>query len=373
MVIDIAAHISNLLYQNEAVSLPGLGKLFTRYKPANINHLEGVINPPSKTISFSEDVDINNELLLKKISTAHNINHHQSEIVLNDYIESIKNALSFQEEVEIPYVGKLYKDYDHQIRFIPFETNFRTASFGLPQLNYSPIITKREPVLKNIEHKIEEVTNSEITETNIIAPSENNEPRNQFKWLLWLFPIVLGVLVAFLAYKWYKNQHQNQEAIDQAQISKIDNDEHSTIDLGNKSIEQDNVLHNNEEKIKQLENMPLPNELQEQDSINKVAKTEPEKTPQQLVTHSEAPKSIVETPINRNENTCIVITGAFRNNQNLSKVERVLKQHNWKVYKDKNKGLYRIGVQFDYDNQSDKESKLNSIRKISPESWVLKK
>ena len=70
MVIDIAAHISNLLYQNEAVSLPGLGKLFTRYKPANINHLEGVINPPSKTISFSEDVDINNELLLKKISTA---------------------------------------------------------------------------------------------------------------------------------------------------------------------------------------------------------------------------------------------------------------------------------------------------------------
>ena len=74
MVIDIAAHISNLLYQNDCVNLPGLGRLFTQYQPAYIHHIEGIINPPSKSISFSEEIKEDNNALVNAISQSHHLN-----------------------------------------------------------------------------------------------------------------------------------------------------------------------------------------------------------------------------------------------------------------------------------------------------------
>lgn len=370
MVIDIAAHISNLLYQNDCVNLPGLGRLFTQYQPAYIHHIEGIINPPSKSISFSEEIKEDNNALVNAISQSHHLNLLQAEIVMNDYVDSIKNSLSFNEEVDIPNVGKLYKDYESNIAFSPVDANYNLATFGLPELKFEPIKLNKELLINKLDSTTKE-------SENITQYTDNSNPKiqpntNQKSKLIWLIPIILGIMVAFFVYKFYVNKKNNN--VNSSPTALYENDEHNTIDLGNKSIEQDNAINQNEEKIKQLENMPLPEELQNIDTLkNNQANIEIKKQSEATKEPKIKEKSELNTnPKGSNSNTCIVIAGAFRDRNNLKKLEKSLNKGNWTVYKDKKNGLYRIGVQFDFQNQKDKSSKIEEIRKIAPESWVLK-
>jgi len=370
MVIDIAAHISNLLYQNDYVNLPGLGRLFTQYQPAYIHHIEGVINPPSKSISFSEEIKEDNNLLVNAISHSHQLNLLQAEIVMNDYVDSIKNSLSFNEEVDIPNVGKLYKDYESQIAFSPAVTNYNASTFGLPELKFDPIKLSKELLINKLDDTTNETEN--ITQNTVNSNPKIQPKKKQSSKLYWLIPILLGIMVAFFAYKFYINKKNSNT--NSSPTALYENDEHNTIDLGNKSIEQDNAINQNEEKIKQLENMPLPEELQNVDTLkNNHANIEIEKRNE--TTNETEIKVKSEMNINpkvSNSNTCIVIAGAFRDRNNLKKLEKSLNKGNWTIYKDKKNGLYRIGVQFDFQNNRDKSTKIEEIRKIAPESWVLK-
>ena len=42
--------------------------------------------------------------------------------------------------VNIPGVGRLYKDFESNIQFIPDSTNFNKDSFGLPTIKFYPIL-----------------------------------------------------------------------------------------------------------------------------------------------------------------------------------------------------------------------------------------
>ena len=53
MNIDITPYIKELLFENNSLVVPGFGALTLKYSPSTIEHVQGLLNPPTKSINFS--------------------------------------------------------------------------------------------------------------------------------------------------------------------------------------------------------------------------------------------------------------------------------------------------------------------------------
>jgi CCDC81-like prokaryotic HU domain 1 len=376
MVIDVAAHISFLLYQNDVVVLPGLGRLSSTYRPAMLDHIHGAIHPPAKTIHFDQDVDSESDMILQSLAQKHHINATQAEILLDDYIHSVLNALSYQEEVDIPKVGKLYKDYEQQVRFLAYDTNFNSTSFGLPQLNYIPLQRAAET------QKVSVIPEIEVVEPSQNAAYEHHEqpgvppkpPKQQSsarssRWI-WLLPAILSLVVAYLAFSWYQVRQQKLADLAKAQVAAM-SEQQQVIDLGNKSVEEDNVLENSEigrgatEELALIAEPSVAREALPKEEAPVVTEVKPKE-----VAKEKAPKK--DSRVNK-QKQCIVISGVFKQASNQRQVANALAARGFEVYEDQKNGLYRVGVQFNYSNSADLAAYLNSIKNFAPGSWVYKK
>ncbi len=148
MQIDVGASISELLYVHQAVTIPGLGAFVSSYKPANIDQVEGKIAPPSKQIQFNKNLLIDDGLLVKQLREQYRLSYGEAMRAVDDYAKEVKGKIENREIVTFPKVGRLYKDYEQNYQFLPDETNFNTDSYGLPTLEYYPVVrTSQEKVL----------------------------------------------------------------------------------------------------------------------------------------------------------------------------------------------------------------------------------
>lgn len=376
MVIDVAAHISLLLYQNDAVVLPGLGKLSSTYKPAALDHIQGQLLPPAKTIHFEVDDSVQNDLIQRSLAERHHINATQAEILLEDYIHSVRNALSYEEEVDIPKVGKLYKGYDQKLCFAAYDTNYNSTSFGLPQLQYRAIErTSESRKLVNMDStpNVQKVVVPEQTDINLppLPPSPlPNRGRKSSSKLIWLVPLLLGILVIYLGFRWYTAKQQLQAEKDRLQAAALV-EQQPPMDLGNKSVEQDNVLEKNDLERNPADHLTIVPEA----APSEVPSVPATATPDTPVEPKEAvkPKAAKSEKQGRRLKQCIVISGVFKSAENQQKMAKTLADRGFEVYKDQKKGLFRVGVQFDYNNTADLAANINSIKNFAPGSWVFKK
>jgi len=147
MDIDVGACIAALLYEQDTVSIPGLGSLVGQYKPAAIEHVQGKVSPPSKEWSFNANLAINDGLLINSLIGKAHLSYAAAEKLVEDYVAQVKSALDRREIVVIPEVGRLYRDFEQQLRFLPDNTNFNTDTFGLPTVQFYPVLRS----LKNQE------------------------------------------------------------------------------------------------------------------------------------------------------------------------------------------------------------------------------
>ncbi|MFN7115619.1 MAG: hypothetical protein ACK4TA_02410 [Saprospiraceae bacterium] len=140
MQIDVGACIAELLYEHQSVTIPGLGAFVSAYKPANIDQVEGKIAPPSKQISFNKNLLIDDGLLVKQLREKFRLSYGEAMRTVDDYAREVKEKIDRREIVTFPKVGRLYKDYEQNYQFLPDETNFNTDSYGLPTLEYFPVV-----------------------------------------------------------------------------------------------------------------------------------------------------------------------------------------------------------------------------------------
>ena len=71
----IDKYIKELLLENETVIIPGFGAFISTYKPAEINKENDTIKPPSKEISFNQNIRNNDGLLVGHVADAQGISH----------------------------------------------------------------------------------------------------------------------------------------------------------------------------------------------------------------------------------------------------------------------------------------------------------
>lgn len=144
MQIDIPAHIEKLLFLHDVLVIPGFGGFTATRTPASTDYVGGTVNPPAKTLAFSENLTIDDGLLTADISDAHGLSIEDAGRTVEEFVEKMRNLLDQREIVTLPGVGRLYKNYVQKIQFLPDATNFNASSYGLPPLQFSPIARSRE-------------------------------------------------------------------------------------------------------------------------------------------------------------------------------------------------------------------------------------
>ncbi|MDZ4704328.1 MAG: hypothetical protein SH848_10385, partial [Saprospiraceae bacterium] len=154
MDIDVGACIAALLYEQDTVSIPGLGSLVGQYKSAAIEHVQGKISPPSKEWAFNANLAVNDGLLINSLMQKRGFSYAEAEKLVDDYVTQVKSALDRREIVIIPEVGRLYRDFEQQLRFLPDNTNFNPDTFGLPTVQFYPVLRSQktqEPLVPELQ------------------------------------------------------------------------------------------------------------------------------------------------------------------------------------------------------------------------------
>ena len=84
-------YISELLYRYNCVMVPGFGAFLTQMKSAVIHNSTSAFYPPTKVISFNEQVVTNDGLLVSYMAEAENISYEEMLVKVSDSTSDWKN------------------------------------------------------------------------------------------------------------------------------------------------------------------------------------------------------------------------------------------------------------------------------------------
>lgn len=137
----LAKYISDLLYRYECVIVPEFGAFLTQKHGATIDIASNVFLPPSKTVSFNEQLKQNDGLLANHIAVLEAIDYSAALEKVNAFVCQLKGQLIAGESVLIKNIGDFTLSYEGKLQFSPLDkVNFLTSSFGLESTHKLPIL-----------------------------------------------------------------------------------------------------------------------------------------------------------------------------------------------------------------------------------------
>ncbi|HEX2936822.1 MAG TPA: SPOR domain-containing protein [Bacteroidales bacterium] len=145
MELELAFYLKNLLYNYEEVTIPGLGTLMAKYKPAEMNDSEQTISPPSKILIFNEQKTQPGDLLIEYISFVEHISKDAASASVGKAVQNILSQLDTEATVLLDGIGYFSKA-GNNIRFERIQDyNYLTDSYGLSKVSFEPVETSYTP------------------------------------------------------------------------------------------------------------------------------------------------------------------------------------------------------------------------------------
>ncbi|MCB0632436.1 MAG: hypothetical protein R2824_24465 [Saprospiraceae bacterium] len=338
MQVKVDKYIRELLYENDAVNVPGLGGFVTEYQAATIDHVQAQILPPALEVSLNTNLPIDDGLLIQRIADDHHLSGLQAEQVLRDYVEGLHDSLNTGEIVAIEGVGRLYKNYEGALQLMSDHTNFDTSVYGLPAVS-SAIINRNTPPLAQPS------TNAQV------VPAAQKEDTDTWKvisdWFqqnLWL--VVSAAMVVFVLTVWLLF-FKNKPADPNSGLSEVNELPESRVNVSPGEIEDDELVI---EEPTSPEDMVNSN--QEEESV---VTPPPAEAEEELDT--EAPTVAPEQAV------ALIRIGIFGDRGNVQKLVQRIYDEGFEPYTREKGKLIEVGVQFAYDDQQEVQTNLRTIRK----------
>lgn len=213
--MQLETYISDLLYRYECVTIPEFGAFLTQRVSATIHESTNAFYPPSKTVSFNEQIQKNDGLLAHYIADVEKIPFEVANEKIAKRVKILKAYLTQGETLTFKNIGDIVFNSEDKILFEPsHHLNYLTDSFGLSQF-VSPTVTRE--VYKEEVKKIEKVIPITIT-------PEKRKTRPYLKYAaMALIALTLGGLTGSNYYINQIEQHNQlaQEEATQQLDSKI--------------------------------------------------------------------------------------------------------------------------------------------------------
>lgn len=338
MDIDVGSCIETLLYDNETVSVPGLGAIVSHYKSAVIEPVQGAVHPPSKSLEFNENLIMDDGLLLNLIVDKYDLPRAEAEKIISDYVNDVKAAIKRKEFVVFPNVGRLYQNYEGKYQFLPDDSNFNTDSFGLPSVQFYPIIRHNRPVMTTAQAqgKKKNFSLGGVVSGNIAEWFQRN-----LAAFITLAVIIVSIGIWLLvAYR---------PAPTDEILTIVPPEERVNISPSELEGGPDDLKEVEEGSGNEAENsVDVPEE-------EETTSTPPTPTPEETETEGITP--------NPAQDYALIAIGAFGSQSNVEKLIKKIYEEGYEAYTRKVGKLTQVGVQLPYDDQSEIDVALVDVKK----------
>lgn len=318
MQVNVAQLIADLLYEYDAVSIPKFGGLTTTYRSAAIDQVEGKLQPPTKELSFNENIVVNDGLLLGQLQTRSGLSQEEAEQQLEQFVSELKDRIDRGEEVNFPNLGKFYIGSNQAINFVPDTTNFNTDAYGLPEVKFYPV-TKG-----GIKPAFEKVATPP-------RPKPTPAPDSSSNLLMWLM-IVLGILALLTVY-------MSRQYLFPA---------------------SDGVGNENDQAAIRINEKPS----------NRVDDTVGE---EDLIIEDGDPRNEEEVRIRDGQREAIIVVGLYGQSKNArNAVERIYKMGYEAITDDKD-GMFQVAARFGYSGEAELQRVHARLkRNFDKDAWIKK-
>lgn len=193
--MQLETYISDLLYRYECVTVPEFGSFLTQRISASVNDTTNTFQAPKKAISFNEQIQTNDGLLIHYIADVEKIPFEVAKAQVINRVTLLRSHLAQGKTLNFKNIGNIVFNEQGKILFQPTnKLNYLTDSFGLTQQTAA---TVNREVYKTEVETIEKVIPIAIT-------PEKRKAKSYFKYAaVALIALTLG---GFGASKHYVNQ-----------------------------------------------------------------------------------------------------------------------------------------------------------------------
>jgi hypothetical protein len=200
-------YIEELLYRYNCVVVPDFGAFLTQMKSAVIHHATNAFYPPTKIISFNEQLSSNDGLLVSYMANAEKVTYEEMLEQTLEIAGDWKKQLTTGKRLTFHNLGELWLNREGKIQFQPSnKVNYLTSSFGLSSFVSLPVTRE---VLKDKVIELEEKI------PFIITPEERKK-YNYRPYMKYAAIILLAISTGLTGFRVYN------KAIDSQQLARED-------------------------------------------------------------------------------------------------------------------------------------------------------
>lgn len=349
MKVDILAAINPILLTHPSVCIPGFGGFVTEYRSAVIDHVQGMLFPPSKGVRFLRRLNQNDGILHAYLKEKYQFSDIEIEESLKDFNAAMDAALKKKEIIVFPYIGRLYMDYEGQLQFLQHSNNLNADVYGLPNVQFYPIYRNKEDRQALAPKK----------EAKVLPLKKENNPVIE-RTMPFMAPAMIGMaMVALIATIYIFTK----EKVEDGGILKV-----PVVDT------RINARPSSEESTAEFE------EYTDLDDGTRIEEEITEEIPPTIINGQSVDEdgvydnSIDTEAITRapNQKEAIIIIGAYSKKSGVRKRIQQIYELGYDAYQDKKNGLTRVGAQFIYENDREMRNVLQLMkRRFDDSSYLL--
>ena len=162
---DVLKVLPGMFWDHDCVMLPGLGGFVCNPRSAWYDEAKRQIVPPSRDVLFNPRLTTNDGVVANELMAKHGLAYGEALKAVESLVDHVLAGLDKGQTVEIPGLGKLYREEDQQLRFMAdVEFEQMLQSFG----HASIPLAAREAVRVDVAPKAAPVP---------MAALKNEEPR----------------------------------------------------------------------------------------------------------------------------------------------------------------------------------------------------
>lgn len=179
--------LSELLFERDAVTVPGLGTFSCDYQSAKVNVVTNRFEQPSATIRFNPQLREENDQLAALLAARDGITPEEARQQLMRFVADCYATLKDGKAVELPGIGTLTASGGQYPLFEPAQSNFNADAFGLCDIHPEPVFGGRQDDRK---------THAAVPED--LGDEVRFNRQHRLRWLrvlLWILFLLFAVLL----------------------------------------------------------------------------------------------------------------------------------------------------------------------------------
>ena len=141
--MSLTTYITPLLYRHQCVVVPGFGAFLTHNISAVFSPKTHTFYPPSKAISFNEQIKIGDGLLATYVASCQGVSYDEAMKFVAQSVSEWETALAQGSSLDLAELGHISVSKNGKIQFESYKTtNYLSAAFGLSAVQSDPLAAK---------------------------------------------------------------------------------------------------------------------------------------------------------------------------------------------------------------------------------------